>query len=123
MSPTLYRGCALPDLDAGRLLPEMSILVEDHRIRWIPPAAEEPAAGGEGEVVDAGGRTAVPGMVDAHSPLTMPGGSHWIDRGFDPTERLLAVAEDNARLLRQAGVRWARDVGAPIRDGRAVSLA
>lgn len=30
--------------------------------------------------------------------------------------------EDNARLLRQAGVRWARDVGAPERDGRAVSL-
>ncbi len=122
MSATLYRGCALPDLDAGRLLPEMSILVEDHRIRWIRPAGDEPETAGEVEVVDAGGTTAVPGMVDAHSHLTLPGGSHWVDRGFDPTERLLAVAEDNARLLRQAGVRWARDVGAPIRDGRAVSL-
>ncbi len=73
-------------------------------------------------MVDAGGTTAVPGMVDAHSHLTLPGGSHWIERGFDPTERLMAAAEDNARLLRQAGVRWARDVGAPMRDGRAVSL-
>jgi imidazolonepropionase-like amidohydrolase len=61
-------------------------------------------------------------MVDAHSHLTLPGGSHWIDRAADPTDRLLAVAEDNARLLRQAGVRWARDVGAPMRDGRALSL-
>jgi len=61
-------------------------------------------------------------MVDAHSHLTLPGGSHWIDRAADPTDRLLAVAEDNARLLRQAGVRWARDVGAPVRDGRALSL-
>ena len=42
-------------------------------------------------------------MVDAHSHLTLPGGSHWIDRAADPTDRLLAVAEDNARLLRQAG--------------------
>ncbi|MDP2349810.1 MAG: amidohydrolase family protein, partial [Chloroflexota bacterium] len=52
-----------------------------------------------------------PGMVDAHSHLTMPGGAHWIDRGSDPTERLIAVAEANARLLTSAGVRWARDVG------------
>jgi hypothetical protein len=56
----------------------------------------------------------------ATSPL--PGGSHWIDRAGDPTDRLLAVAEDNARLLCQAGVPWARDVGAPVRDGRALSL-
>jgi hypothetical protein len=61
-------------------------------------------------------------MVDAHSHLTLPGRSHWIDRAGDPTDRLLAVAEDNARLLRQAGVRWARDVGAPVRNGRALSL-
>jgi imidazolonepropionase-like amidohydrolase len=73
-------------------------------------------------VVDAGGTTAVAAMVDAHSHLTLPGGSHWIDRASDPTTRLPDVAEDNARLLRQAGVRWARDVGAPVRDGRALSL-
>ena len=122
MPPTLYRGCALVDQDAGVLLPEMSILVEDHRIRWIRPSADEPEPGSGTDIVDAGGTTAVPGMVDAHAHLTLPGGSHWIDRGFDPAERLVDVAEDNARLLRQAGVRWARDVGAPVRDGRAVSL-
>jgi hypothetical protein len=73
-------------------------------------------------VVDAGGTTAVAGLVDAHRHLTLPGGAHWIDRAADPTPRLLATAEDNARLLGQAGVRWARDVGAPVRDGRALSL-
>ena len=37
--------------------------------------------------------------------------------------RLLAVAEHNARLLHQAGVRWARDVGQRRSgDGRALSL-
>ncbi|HVQ89563.1 MAG TPA: amidohydrolase family protein [Mycobacteriales bacterium] len=120
--PTLYRDCALLDLTAGRLLPEQSILVEDGRVRWIRPTDGSPPPAPEVEVVDAGGTTAVPGMVDAHSHLTMPGGSHWVERGFDPTENLLATAEHNARLLRQAGVRWARDVGAPMRDGRAVSL-
>ena len=36
------------------------------------------------EVVDASGSTIVPGLVDSHSHLTLPGGAHWIDRGFDP---------------------------------------
>ncbi len=67
-------------------------------------------------------------MVDAHSHLTMPGGAHWIDRGSDPTARLLAVAEANARLLTRAGVRWARDVGSvrradPEDGGRERALA
>ena len=119
---TLYRDCALLDLDAGRLRHGISLLVVDDTIRWIRPAGTEGPLPDGVDVVDAGGTTAVPGMVDAHSHLTMPGGSHWIDRGADPAPTLLAVAEDNARLLRQAGVRWARDVGAPERDGRAVSL-
>src|SRR5262249_13839149 len=38
-------------------------------------------------------------MVDAHSHLTLPGGAHWIDRGFDDTRALLATAEHNGRLI------------------------
>jgi imidazolonepropionase-like amidohydrolase len=57
----------------------------------------------------------------------MPGGAHWIDRGYDPPARLLEVAEHNARLQRQSGVRWARDVGSPVGadpvDGRVRGLA
>ena len=95
----------------------MSILVEDGRIAWIRPSDDEgPVADPGGlEVVDASGSTIVPGMVDAHSHLTMPGGAHWIDRATDPIETLLEVAEDNARLLTRAGVRWARDVGSVTR--------
>ena len=87
------------------------------------PADDEPDPGPDAEVVDASGATIVPGLVDSHSHLTMPGGAHWIERGFDPPERLLEAAEHNARLQRAAGVRWARDVGSPIAtdpvDGRA----
>jgi imidazolonepropionase-like amidohydrolase len=119
---TLYRDCAVVDPATGTLQPELSILVEDDRIRWIRPSQDEPDPGPTAELVDAGGTTAVPGMVDAHAHLTLPGGSHWIDRGADPTDKLVAAAEHNAQLLRQAGVRWARDVGAPVRDGRALSL-
>ena len=122
MTSTLYRGCGMVDHTTRSLAREMAMLVTDGRVGWLGPAEEAPAPGPDVEVVDAGGTTAVAGMVDAHSHLTLPGGSHWIDRASDPTDRLLATAEDNARLLRQAGVRWVRDVGAPVRDGRALSL-
>ncbi len=122
MTDILYRGCAVVDHSTRLLAPEMAVLVAGGRVGWIGPAADAPEHGPGVEVVDAGGTTAVAGMVDAHSHLTLPGGSHWIDRASDPTAELLAVAEDNARLLRQAGVRWARDVGAPVRGGRALSL-
>ena len=45
--------------------------------------------------------------------MTMPGGARWIDRGLDPPERQLEVAEMNGRLAGGAGVRWVRDAGSP----------
>jgi imidazolonepropionase-like amidohydrolase len=123
MSQTLYRDLAMLDPPKRALTLGLSILVDDGRIAWIRPRDSEEELGSEFELVDAGGTTAVPGMVDAHSHLTLPGGSHWLDRIEDDTDALWRVAEHNAILLRQAGVRWARDVGAPMRDGRAVSLS
>ena len=127
MPRTLYRDAALADGTGPDLRLGVSLLVDGDRIEWIRPADDEPDPGADVEVIDASGCTVVPGLVDSHSHLTMPGGAHWIDRGFDPPERLLRVAEDNARLLRSAGVRWARDVGSVTRtdpvDGRTRGLA
>jgi imidazolonepropionase-like amidohydrolase len=125
----LYRDAALADGRSDELQVGVSILVEDGAIRWIRPSDDEgPAGSRDGlEIVDASGATIVPGMVDGHSHLTMPGGAHWIDRGLDSPARLLAAAEDNGRLLTSAGVRWARDVGSPRgtdpEDGRERALS
>ena len=129
MSATLYRDGALADGRSDRLRPGLSILVEAGRIAWIRPSDDEGPTGPPASVtmVDASGSTFVPGLVDSHSHLVLPGGAHWIERIDDPPTRLLAVAEMNARLLRQAGVRWARDVGSPIAtdpiDGRVRALS
>ncbi|HWP62547.1 MAG TPA: amidohydrolase family protein [Candidatus Binatia bacterium] len=126
---TLYRDGALADGRSERLQIGVSILVEDGRIRWIRPSDDEGPLGSRSslEVIDASGSTIVPGLVDCHSHVTLPGGAHWIDRGSDPPERLLAYAEANGRLLTAAGVRWARDVGAPRGrdpiDGRVRALS
>ena len=125
MNATLYRNAALTDARSDKLQLGMSVLVVDDVITWIGPSDDEPDPG-TADVVDAGGTTIVPAMVDAHSHLTLPGGSHWIDRGFDDADTLLDVAEDNARLALASGVRWLRDVGSPMRtvdgDERALAL-
>jgi imidazolonepropionase-like amidohydrolase len=123
---TLYRDAALADGRSPRLQVGVSLLAEDGRVRWIRPAGEQGECPPGCEMVDAGGTTIVPGLVDGHSHLTLPGGSHWIERGADSTDTLLAVAESNGELQHRSGVRWARDVGSPrrVHDGseRAVSI-
>ncbi|MFQ5552253.1 MAG: amidohydrolase family protein [Thermoplasmata archaeon] len=125
--PTLYRDAALADGTGPFLQKGVSILVENHHIVWIRPTSDEGVLPPDVHVIDAGGSTIVPGMVDAHSHITLPGGSHWIDRILDPPEELLEVAEHNGDLLGRAGVRWARDVGSPQAedpaDGRRRALA
>jgi imidazolonepropionase-like amidohydrolase len=126
---TLYRGAALADARSDDLRIGISLLVEDGRIAWIRPSDDEADPGPtEGlEIVDASGAAIVPGMVDAHSHVTMPGGARWIDRAFDPPGAVLHAAERNGDLLTRAGIRWARDVGAPIgvdpADGRERALS
>jgi imidazolonepropionase-like amidohydrolase len=111
----VYRGAAFADGRSPTLELDVTVVVTDGRITWMGHTDEAPDPGGA-RVIDAGGTTLVPGMVDAHSHLTLPGGSHWIDRGFDPAPELEQVAEENAGLAMQAGVRWLRDVGSPMRD-------
>jgi imidazolonepropionase-like amidohydrolase len=126
---TLYRDAALADGRSGELQVGVSVLVEGGRVAWIRPSDGEEGLGpSDGlEVVDASGSTIVAGMVDCHSHITLPGGAHWIERGADTPEQLLAYAEHNARLMMGAGVFWARDVGAPLGvdpfDGRERALS
>ncbi len=117
----MLRDACLADGRSPSLQVGVSMMLENGTIAWVRPSDE--ADPGTADVVDAGGATIVPAFVDAHSHLTMQGGSHWIERGSDPPERLREVARQNAGRLVQAGVLWARDVGAPAGpDGRAISL-
>lgn len=127
VTTTLYRDGALVDGRSDRPRLGVTVLVRDGVIAWIRPSDDEGEVPRDARIIDAAGSTIVPGMVDAHSHLTLPGGAHWIQRIGDPPASLLEVAEDNARRLASAGVRWARDVGSPMAvdpvDGRERALS
>ncbi len=110
----LYRNAAFADGWGPQLHIGWSVLVVDGRVEYLGP--DDDAITGDGvRVIDAGGATIVPAMVDAHSHVTLPGGSHWIERITDGTDELLRTAEHNGRLMVRSGTRWARDVGSPRR--------
>ncbi|HEY4844318.1 MAG TPA: amidohydrolase family protein, partial [Candidatus Dormibacteraeota bacterium] len=113
----LIRDACLADGHSPTLQVGVSLLIENGRIARVSVDESDP---GDADVLDGGGATIVPAFVDAHSHLTMPGGSHWIERGSDPPDQLREVARRNAARLVQAGILWARDVGSPADpDGRA----
>lgn len=117
----LIRDACLADGHSSTLQVGVSLMIEKGHVAWVRPNDE--ADPGDADTLDGGGATIVPAFVDAHSHLTMPGGSHWIERGSDPPDRLRDVARRNASRLAQAGILWARDVGSPAGpDGRAISL-
>jgi imidazolonepropionase-like amidohydrolase len=120
VSRTVLHDAALADGSSDSLRLGVSVAIVDGRVEAIGANDEIDQAGAA--VIDAGGAVIVPGLVDCHSHLTMQGGSHWIARGDDPPSVLRQVARENAKRLVQAGVLWARDVGAPMADGRPISL-
>lgn len=120
-------GAVLADGTSATVIPDVTVLVDNQTIAglWVEGAGPDPDTL-DAPVIDGSGSTLVPGMVDSHAHLSMPGGARWIERGGDPTPELLAVGEDNGEAMVRAGIRWARDVGAPRRadaDGRERALS
>lgn len=67
-SLTLLHNATVLDVKSGQLLPDQQVLVQDGKIERIEPAAAElPEARAEGLTpIDLGGRTLLPGLIDAH---------------------------------------------------------
>ena len=77
---TLVRAGHLLDVKTGKLLDDQTIVVVGDTIQSIAPSASVPAQPGD-TVIDLGGLTVLPGLIDVHTHLTM-------NPDFDPYHEL-----------------------------------
>ena len=68
MSQILFENCTLLDTTAAQLLPDHHVLVEGDRIVEV---SDRPISASDAVSVDVGGRTLMPGLIDAHVHATI----------------------------------------------------
>jgi imidazolonepropionase-like amidohydrolase len=107
---TVIRAGHLIDTDSGRMLEAQSILIRDGVIADVAPNVDVPAGA---RVVDLSGYTVLPGLIDAHTHLTID------QKNQDPLAELEHTAAErafgslpNARAVLMAGFTTVRDLGA-----------
>jgi imidazolonepropionase-like amidohydrolase len=108
---TLIRAGHVLDVKTGKLSDTQTIVVVGDSIQSIAPTASVTAEPGDA-VVDLGGMTVMPGLIDAHTHVTM-------NTEFDPYRELTSTdAKEaingvvNARTTLMAGFTSIRNVGA-----------
>lgn len=108
---TLVRVGHLLDVRTGKLADNQTIVIAGDTIQSVAPSSSVPAQPGD-SVVDLGQMTAMPGMIDVHTHLTM-------NPDFDPYRELTSTSAKeaingvvNARTTLMAGFTSVRNVGA-----------
>lgn len=107
--PLLLANLKLFDGKALRIQQGVSILIEGGRISALPQEGQGPA---EARRVDCGGRTVIPGLIDAHWHATLAGIGQLTAMTADIGYVHLVAAKEAGATLRR-GFTTVRDVGGP----------
>lgn len=107
--PVLLKNANIFDGTNGRLVEGRNVLVEGKFIKALVAAADTVA---DADEIDCGGRTLMPGMIDAHWHSILAGISQLVAVTADiPYVHLVAAQEAERTVLR--GFTTVRDVGGP----------
>lgn len=120
----LIRDIALIDGTGAGPRPAQSVVIEGPKIAWVGPADSAPAFTKE-RIIDGGGRTLLPGLINAHVHLCNDGAPDLAVQVRDDSVPLATLrAARNAHLTLESGVTTVRDCGAAssivIELGRAI---
>src|SRR5829696_6119760 len=78
--PVVLRAARMLDVEAGRIMPNAVVVVQNGRITAV--GGSVPAGA---ETIDLGDVTLVPGLVDAHTHLTSDIEGNWVTRPVTET--------------------------------------
>jgi len=108
----LIKNVTLIDGLGGDPRPDFAVAVEGDRIAWIGPTAQAPAFN-ESAVIDGGGRSLLPGMINCHVHLCNDGAADLFAQVQNDSVPIASIrAVINARLTLEAGITTVRDCGA-----------
>jgi len=97
------------DVRSGEVLTNVVVIVEDGRIKAAGSGLAVPAGA---KVVDLGNACLLPGLIDAHTHITMQMRNYYEDLFRSSPIDEAVVAHVNARRTLEAGFTSIRDVGA-----------
>jgi imidazolonepropionase-like amidohydrolase len=121
----LIRDVQIIDGSGAAPVPGQSVVIEGSTLRWIGPTESAPSFAPE-RIISGGGRTLLPGLINAHVHLCNDGAPDLFAQVRDDSIPLATLrAARNARLTLESGVTTVRDCGAAsnivIELGRAIA--
>ena len=109
---TLFRNVRVLDVVAGRLSPPTDVLIRGNMIAAIGRNA---AGSAPAKVIDGGGRTLMPGLIDAHVHVVFGSMSEATMAAPDLTaEKIVGAAAQQSGAMLLRGFTSVRDMGGPI---------
>src|SRR4051794_12674451 len=112
MSMTRIAAGRLVDGTGSPLVSDAAILIDGERIVAVGPSAQVPTPEGATTLAFPD-QTLIPGLVDCHSHLNLPGdGTNIEGAAADGPDLALLRSAENLRLTLQSGVTTLRDNGA-----------
>lgn len=104
----VLRAARMLDVQTGRIVSPVVVVIENDRIKSINPAAVP-----RGQLIDLGNVTLLPGFMDMHTHLSFDIEGNWLHRSVTDTagDNALRGAR-NARTTLMAGFTTVRDLGA-----------
>lgn len=109
--PTVVKAARMLDVVSGRMLHDVTVVVEDGRITAVNPSTTPRNA----EVIDLGDRTLVPGFMDLHTHLAFQLGPNSFTQAVTDNQADAAFrATKYARITLLAGFTTVRDFGGDV---------
>jgi imidazolonepropionase-like amidohydrolase len=107
-SPIVLHAARLLQVDTGSVLQPGEVLVEGNRIRAVGTSVEHPAGA---KIIDLGGATLMPGLIDAHIHLFLHPGAEDLQTVEESVPWRTILAEQAAKDDVMAGYTAERDMG------------